>query len=136
MMEIPSRWLEFLNGVQFVLGSGLVVACMAYLLRKWNERGSEFWITVELKMGWSLMVLFTGDTMTRGIIWYARHVTNHGGPLIYWPTSFTIVTAFSTVVWSWGGICLLRMIAPHNTGEWSWVFIVAGAIVAAALLAI
>lgn len=136
MKDIPGPILEFINGVKFVIFSGLSLFFVAYVFRKFSEQEWKWRLTSEIKFGWALATLCFGEAIVGGTVWLSRHRINGGiDQVIPWPKSFVLATAVATAVACWGGICALRVATPRRNGEWPWMAVVIIAILASAFMA-
>jgi hypothetical protein len=118
VVDLPGRFLEFVNGFLFIVCLGLIASYIGYVWRKYRRSGK--WGDIDL--GIALLLFVIGDATIREPVWYYRHLDNHGIPVSSAQISlFWFIVAIGTIIASVGGLLSIKLQSPYYMQPWSWL---------------
>jgi hypothetical protein len=110
-----SMQLELINGAWAIVSLWLVFMMVRYFMINLYEGG---WERPSVQLSKGLALLFFGEAVTRGWVWYAR-AAHRDGAETAWMFTSTWLILFSLVALA-GAICTARVVSPERWGHWRW----------------
>jgi len=118
--------VEASNGVLLALLFFMILYNLLFLFRKDAKVGhvyrfSDSWHVSKAAI--ALFSFFVGFFIRTGIVWYVRHMENHGQPLnmdLYYDEAAQIVLILGTAVAVIGGCCWIRVVVPFRYPWMLW----------------
>lgn len=132
---LTSVFLEALNGVLFILSVAAVLVfgryvalqmvCAGLWPRSWESK---------TKAAFGLLIVFSGEAIIRGWVWWWRHLLNEGED-VGWMTGYPVLL-IGAAVSATGILCVIRHFSPEAWQNKAWAFTLGLAIVAGVLIGI
>jgi hypothetical protein len=124
---LDPTFLEVMNGVLFMVSIYVVAVFAAHL---WRHRWQGY--CAENQAAIAILIVFAGESIIRGWVWFWRHQINAGNPTEWMQNYPVLVIGVAMAIV--GSLCVARNFSPPSGHGW----IVAGvvAIGIAALVAL
>jgi len=124
MIDISTSLLELTNASVVVMFAFMLASSTAYFLQQIGERETLREVYAESKASFAATILFFGLFVRQAIVWWTRHVVDHGYHLGRPSTHvFNVLLVVTSLPILWGGVCWMRAVLPLKLGPAAWVFV-------------
>jgi hypothetical protein len=127
MNQLPGPLLEAVNGIMLILFGCMLLSAAAYFIQQLRSRTFAT-VYFESKASFAASILFFGLFARTAIIWWSRHLQDHGQQLGKLENYFTLALIVTAIPIIWGSVCWMNAVLPLRFGPMSWFFVTLGAV--------
>ncbi len=113
-----SQLMEISNGIIFAIDVGIASILARYLYDEMKKHGYS---RVRSRGALSLLIIFLGDALNSGVLWWVNMLVNDGIPPDFVTENKEVIVMAGTIMLILGGLFYISVWSPADEGHWPWV---------------